>query len=253
MGAFETMLKGMAKAKEQEDKGDFEWEGGSEFLATLRADLQTAYASGKAREQAQCSLGAQPGGGGASAAGGAAKPAAEKSAREDEDVVLVEDEEESPASPAASGVHRDAGGAGGARSRDGGKGKVTPKQQRIESAFKVTHVTHRSTSSLLSPSKNIAGVQAKLDVPPTKPHFKCFECYHCPRTFPLSCSRGKHMKSCPERPEAASAPVGGGVTEADLQLISDAMAREASRHEMKNGANVLEKLPVIKRWLAYLK
>ena len=36
MGAFETMLKGMREAKEQQDKGDFEWEGGSEFLATLR-------------------------------------------------------------------------------------------------------------------------------------------------------------------------------------------------------------------------
>ena len=65
------------------------------MLATLRVDLQTAYASGKARKQAQCSLGAQPGGGGASAAGGAAKPAAEKSARGDTDVVVVEDVEES--------------------------------------------------------------------------------------------------------------------------------------------------------------
>ena len=41
MGAFETMLKGMREAKEQEDKGDFDWKGGSELLATLRADQKT--------------------------------------------------------------------------------------------------------------------------------------------------------------------------------------------------------------------
>ena len=102
-------------------------------------------------------------------------------------------------------------------------------QQRIESAFGVTHVTHRSVFSLFSPYKDVAGVRMRLDVTEPKPHKDPYPCHHCPRRFNLKPSRGKHIKSCPDNPSPSSFPVGGGTTEADRQWASEASARNASR------------------------
>ena len=48
MSGRETMLKGLRGVSDQHLAGAFDFEGGVELLATLRADLQAAYATEKA-------------------------------------------------------------------------------------------------------------------------------------------------------------------------------------------------------------
>ena len=50
MGSRDTFCKGLREVADEEKAGDFDFEGGVELLATLRADLQGAYATAKAQE-----------------------------------------------------------------------------------------------------------------------------------------------------------------------------------------------------------